>query len=92
MSGTYHVNKNMKSTFLKVFKLLNSDSSNLKIYQIIINSAKIFLGYIIYLVGGAFMFMLCERKNEVRKQKLLGKTYLSYSKLTQIIVSGSFKS
>ena len=40
-------------------------SSNLKIHQIIINSGKIFLGYVLYLAGGAWIFMMCERKNEV---------------------------
>ena len=47
-------------------KLLNTVSVNLSIWDIFLQSAKIFAGYLLYLVGGAIMFVFFEEKNEVK--------------------------
>ena len=47
------------------FTYTNLQSASLKIHEIILNSGKILAGYVLYLMAGAYIFMLCERENEV---------------------------
>ena len=51
------------------FTFTNPQSAHLKIHEIFFNSAKILGGYVLYLIAGAYIFMLCERENEVFKKK-----------------------
>lgn len=48
-------------------QLSDDKSSNLKIHLILIKSGRLFLGYVLFLIGGAYIFMICERPNEVGK-------------------------
>lgn len=47
------------------FTFTDPQSAHLKIHEIFLNSAKILGGYVLYLIAGAYIFMLCERENEV---------------------------
>ena len=55
------------------FTFTNPQSAHLKIHEIFFNSAKILGGYVLYLIAGAYIFMLCERENEVLKKKIRNK-------------------